>query len=145
MPNTKYGTFLVFQEGKGEGGRVRQEGKGGERVEHQKRASVGTFVVFDTKGRAGNVSNTKNMPTSRHEGKGRKCTEHYEHAHKGMFIVFGARGTAENVSYTTNTPTRACLWCLRRGEGAEHQNTPFWACFGVQDEGNIEYCKPHLL
>ena len=57
------GTFLVFQEGKGEVGRVRQEGKGGERVEHQKHASVGTFVVFDTKGRAGNVSNTKDMPT----------------------------------------------------------------------------------
>ena len=104
--------------------------------------------MFDKRGRAANVSNTKNAPLwarlwystqregqgtcrtpktcpqghvrgVRHEGKGRKCAEHYEHAHKGMFIVFGARGTAENVSNIKNMPLRACSWCPTREEWRE--------------------------
>ena len=62
-PNTCPEEHVSGVPGGERGGRVQQEGKGSEHVEHQKCASVGTFVVFDTKEKAGNMLNTKKMPT----------------------------------------------------------------------------------
>ena len=91
----------MFQEGKG-GGHVQQERKDGEHVEHQKCTSVGTFVVFDTKGRAGNMANTTNMPLCMRGRAGNvpntmnmplckgNSREHVEHQN-GMFMVSDTR------------------------------------------------------
>ena len=73
---------------------VQHKRKGRERVEHHKCASVGTFVVFDTRGMC---QTPKTCPQGhvrgvRHEGNGRECAEHQKHAHKGMFVAFDTRG-----------------------------------------------------
>ena len=79
------GAFLVFQKGRGGQGNMFDKRGRAANVSNTKKAPLGTFVVFDTKGRAGNVS----------------------------------RGRAENMLNIKNMPTRAYSWCPTREEWRE--------------------------
>jgi len=81
---------------------VPEGGEEGGRRRTLKTRPCGAFVVFNTSGRAENVSRgmcqtPKTCPQGhvrgvRHKGNGRECAEHQKHAHKGMFVAFDTRG-----------------------------------------------------
>jgi len=92
--------------------------RGGGCVVHHKQTHKGLFVVFETRGRGGDVPSTK----TRHSGcvlmfemseRGGGHVIHHEHALVGVFAVFETRGRRR-------TPKHAILgvfWCSRQWEG----------------------------
>ena len=71
--------------------------RGGGRVVHHKQTHKGLFVVFEMRGRGGDVPSTKTRHSGRvlmfemsERGEGRVI--HHEHALVGVFVVFETRG-----------------------------------------------------
>ena len=82
------------------------------------------FVVFDTRGRAENVSNTKNMPTRAcscclTQGEWQRMRQTLQTCPCGYVCGVRHKGKAENVPNTENRPLWDVFWCLAHFLGFE--------------------------
>src|SRR6266571_3768748 len=89
------------------------ETKGSGCIIHQKHTHKGVLLAFETKAKGKGCSR---------QGEGEECVRHQKRALVGVFVVFETREGQERAGHHKHAH-KACLWCLRRGEGGNAPDT----------------------